>query len=690
MQRTKNGKMWLTAVLISALVIFFYGASREVAHQWLSVQTQQEAQQKLLDYIGEVRRALKRFYHLPYLVTNNPETIAFVKGNLNYYEPLQAQLTQLDKAANTEGWLILSTSGEVLVSSLIDERFSRSDRRAIVEQIQRQGEGVSLVNKTKGSSPLYYLSAPIFDGLEIAGIVVVQINLSLLTEQTITSQDIITLQNRHQRFFLSSSTNYNADWFNEPNNQVKVETQTLYDNTVIHFWTLNQQRYFAHTVKLDDLNWFVSYLIPTKPVQQTISVIGWSIAALLLLLILLVIIGLQRRQKHLNQQRIQALLEESQRRLKQMINKTHVGLLLIDEQGLLFDLNPMAKRLFCLPESVNRHTFAWELFDAGNSNSTTLTLLRDLPKHKELAEISAVETMARRSDGSVFPVLFSLTSFPWHGEQYFLATIIDISKRKKAEQSLQLINQELAQRVEERTQALKQAQEQLIESSKMAALGRMSSAITHELNQPLTGLRTLLTTNELLAERGQTDMMKANNKLIQKLIDRMASMTTQLKTFAYNKPETLHEISLTNALEETLRVYQSQLAKVDVRVRIPNDLPNIIGEEQRLQQVLGNLISNALDAMKETQVPQLMIAVTPTTDNVEVVVSDNGCGVPSDQLDTMFEPFQTSKKIGEGLGLGLSITANNMRDMQGKVSAQLNADKGMSFTLMFELAPHRS
>ncbi|MFH4602146.1 sensor histidine kinase [Vibrio diabolicus] len=690
MQRTKNGKMWLTAVLISALVIFFYGASREVAHQWLSVQTQQEAQQKLLDYIGEVRRALKRFYHLPYLVTNNPETIAFVKGNLNYYEPLQAQLTQLDKAANTEGWLILSTSGEVLVSSLIDERFSRSDRRAIVEQIQRQGEGVSLVNKTKGSSPLYYLSAPIFDGLEIAGIVVVQINLSLLTEQTITSQDIITLQNRHQRFFLSSSTNYNADWFNEPNNQVKVETQTLYDNTVIHFWTLNQQRYFAHTVKLDDLNWFVSYLIPTKPVQQTISVIGWSIAALLLLFILLVIIGLQRRQKHLNQQRIQALLEESQRRLKQMINKTHVGLLLIDEQGLLFDLNPMAKRLFCLPESVNRHTFAWELFDAGNSNSTTLTLLRDLPKHKELAEISAVETMARRSDGSVFPVLFSLTSFPWHGEQYFLATIIDISKRKKAEQSLQLINQELAQRVEERTQALKQAQEQLIESSKMAALGRMSSAITHELNQPLTGLRTLLTTNELLAERGQTDMMKANNKLIQKLIDRMASMTSQLKTFAYNKPETLHEISLTNALEETLRVYQSQLAKVDVRVRIPNDLPNIIGEEQRLQQVLGNLISNALDAMKETQDPQLMIAVTPTTDNVEVVVSDNGCGVPSDQLDTMFEPFQTSKKIGEGLGLGLSITANNMRDMQGKVSAQLNADKGMSFTLMFELAPHRS
>ncbi|MDF5305756.1 ATP-binding protein, partial [Vibrio parahaemolyticus] len=220
----------------------------------------------------------------------------------------------------------------------------------------------------------------------------------------------------------------------------------------------------------------------------------------------------------------------------------------------------------------------------------------------------------------------------------------------------------------------------------MAALGRMSSAITHELNQPLTGLRTLLTTNELLAERGETAMMKANNVLVQKLIDRMASMTSQLKTFAYNKPEKLQALSLTSALEETLRVYQSQLANVDVRVRIPSDLPQIQGEEQRLQQVLGNLISNALDAMQSRDKPLLSIVVTPTNSHVEVVVSDNGCGVALEQLDTIFEPFQTSKKIGEGLGLGLSITANNMRDMNGQVTAQRNPGSGMSFILRFQLA----
>ena len=96
MQRRRIGKTWLVVALASMLILSCYIASREVARQWLSVETQNEAQQKLLDYIGEVRRALKRFYHLPYLVTNNPETIAFVKGNLTYYEPLQTQLTQLD------------------------------------------------------------------------------------------------------------------------------------------------------------------------------------------------------------------------------------------------------------------------------------------------------------------------------------------------------------------------------------------------------------------------------------------------------------------------------------------------------------------------------------------------------------------------------------------------------------------
>ncbi|MPS31746.1 MULTISPECIES: sensor histidine kinase [unclassified Salinivibrio] len=705
-QETSIKTTWARLVFVGILVIFSYGISREAAYQWLSVQHHTEVQNKLLDYIGEVRRALRRFYHLPYLLTNHPDTLAIVKGEQHDPAAFQAKLTQLDKAANTEGWTLLSTSGDVLASSLIDERFSRPDRLAIVEQVLHQGEGVSLVNKTKGYGPLYYLSAPVFEGLNIAAIVVVQIDLSFLTEQPITSQDIILLQNRQQRFFLSSSSEYNADWLNaaqlnavqqnalqqnatqtpehDKTRTVNRETRYLYNSTATSQWRLNATSFLGHTVKLDDLKWSVSYLTPYKPIKGAASLFAWGVAAALLVVILLLIIGQQRRQKHRHQQRIQSLLQESQRRLKQMIDKTQVGLLLIDQQGALFDLNPMAKRLFGLPENNHHRIFAWELFDTGNPHSTTLTLLKNLDQHNELAELNAVETMARRSDGSVFPALFSLTRFPWHDEQYYLATLIDISKRKKAEQSLQQMNQALTERVEERTQALQQAQAQLIETSKMAALGRMSSAITHELNQPLTGLRTLLTTNTLLAERGETEKVKANNQLVQKLIDRMTNMTSQLKTFAYSKPQHLHPVSLADALNETLRVYQAQLADIDVRVRMPHDTPLIEGEGQRLLQILGNLVSNACDAMANTAAPTLVFVVTPAERTVELTVSDNGCGASTDVLETMFEPFVTSKKIGDGLGLGLAITANNVRDINGQISVAPNAQSGLTFTLTFQ------
>ncbi|WP_428754330.1 sensor histidine kinase [Vibrio cionasavignyae] len=679
---------WIITVVVVMLIGLFYSTSREVSRQWLSNQTQILVQERLLDYIGEVRRTLKRFYHLPYLVTNNPRTIALVAGDLALKQSVEDELFQLDKAANTKGWLILSATGEALASSVAGERFSLSDRQAIAQQIHSQGERVSLVSKTKGSTPFYYLTAPIFIGLDIAGIAVVQIDLSLLTEQIITSSDVITFQNQQDQFFLSSSTQYGADWLNDSSHHIVQNAELLYDNTRIKTWqltnsqTISADSYLAHTVKLDDLNWKISYLTPLKPMQQTINVVGWSTITVLLFVTLLIIIFFQRHQKQQSKQQIQSILEESQQRLTQMINKTHVGLMVIDDHGLLFDVNPMAKRQFCLPDRHSKAIHAWELFDAGNPNSTTLKLLKNLAIHKEHTELSAVDTMAKRSDGTLFPVLFSLTLFPWHGQPFFLATVIDISKRKTAEQALQQANQALEKRVEERTQALEQAQHELVQASKMAALGRMSSAITHELNQPLTGLRTLLTTNELLMERNEYEMMRANHTLIQTLIDRMANMTRQLKSFAYSKPELLNPVSLSEALEETLRIYQSKLATIDVRVRAPEVLPTILGEEQRLRQVLGNLISNAIDALSDTKQPILTIAISKVNTMIEIRIIDNGCGVNPSSIDAIFEPFHTSKKIGDGLGLGLSITANNMRDMNGSISADNNAQHGMTFTLM--------
>ncbi|EKO3442876.1 sensor histidine kinase [Vibrio fluvialis] len=678
-------------MLALLLILGVKSASTNIVKQWQLEQAQSHGEQRLLDYIGDVRKTLRRFYHLPYLITNELISQQLLSGDTSVMDDMQATLGKLDKAANTKGWYVLSSSGDVLVSSKDAENWNTHDGDAIVAKIHEQREGISIVTKAIGATPIYFLAAPIYIDLDIVGIVAVQIDLSVLADQWFANDELILFQNASGQYFLSSSPQYSADWLNaHPHITNAAQPIHLYNGTRLVLWNLQSEPYLAQSVTLDDLNWTLTYLTPMKSLYQTVNWISMSCVVAVLLLILLGTLRYEQYQKQISQRKLQEIVQESERRQRNMIQKTHVGLLLLDESGRIEEINPMAKRYFSLSELMVKNVRAWELFDIGNPNATIPLLLENLARNQELADITSVETMARRSDGSLFPILFSLTSVQWKDKRHYLVTILDISKRKKAEIALQTANQELQHRVEERTAELKSAQQELIDASKMAALGRMSSAITHELNQPLTGLRTLLSSNELLLARGETQLAQANMKLVHTLIDRMANMTTQLKSFAFNRPETLTPVSIPDALQEILRVHQARLDRVDVRVRMSSELPLVRGEEQRLRQVLGNLITNALDAMQDQPEAKLIISASAEAGKVMIRVRDNGCGIDVDKLTTIFEPFQTSKKMGEGLGLGLSITANSVRDMQGTIRAVNNPEGGMTFEVTLSASAETS
>ncbi|MBY8149571.1 PAS domain S-box protein [Vibrio fluvialis] len=678
-------------MLALLLILGVKSASTNIVKQWQLEQAQSHGEQRLLDYIGDVRKTLRRFYHLPYLITNELISQQLLSGDTSVMDEMQATLGKLDKAANTKGWYVLSSSGDVLVSSKDAENWNTHDGDAIVAKIHEQREGISIVTKAIGATPIYFLAAPIYIDLDIVGIVAVQIDLSVLADQWFANDELILFQNASGQYFLSSSPQYSADWLNaHPHITNAAQPIHLYNGTRLVLWNLQSEPYLAQSVTLDDLNWTLTYLTPMKSLYQTVNWISMSCVVAVLLLILLGTLRYEQYQKQISQRKLQEIVQESERRQRNMIQKTHVGLLLLDESGRIEEINPMAKRYFSLSELMVKNVRAWELFDIGNPNATIPLLLENLARNQELADITSVETMARRSDGSLFPILFSLTSVQWKDKRHYLVTILDISKRKKAEIALQTANQELQHRVEERTAELKSAQQELIDASKMAALGRMSSAITHELNQPLTGLRTLLSSNELLLARGETQLAQANMKLVHTLIDRMANMTTQLKSFAFNRPETLTPVSIPDALQEILRVHQARLNRVDVRVRMSSELPLVRGEEQRLRQVLGNLITNALDAMQDQPEAKLIISASDEAGKVMIRVRDNGCGIDEDKLTTIFEPFQTSKKMGEGLGLGLSITANSVRDMQGTIRAVNNPEGGMTFEVTLSASAETS
>ncbi len=499
------------------------------------------------------------------------------------------------------------------------------------------------------------------------------------------------LSNASGQFFLSAKTEF---LIAQSRNEIQRETLSLDSGFSVSLLSVTgrgmSEEYLEQTVLLDDVQWRVHFLTPLDGLNTNVNGIAFTGFVVSLALIALVLYLLERRKTLKSREALQATVANSERRLRQMISSTNVGLVLLDADGKAQFFNPTAQRYFSLPDALSTGLPLWQLFDTSGGNSTVRRLLEDLSHNPGLLELTGVEAMALRTDGSRFPVLFSMTELPSHQGMGYLVTVIDISKRKKAENALRDLNAELEKRVAERTAELESAREELIEQQKLAAMGRMSSAITHELNQPLTGLKTLLSSSSLLIERGQFDTLLANMALVDSLIDRMAMMTTQLKTFAFNRPSELKPVAIKPVLDNLLMLHQARIETRLLSVDIPENVPYVLGEKQRVEQAIGNLLVNALDATESVPDGEIEVTIQLTdSGRVNLAVSDNGSGMDEESLARVFEPFFTTKKMGEGLGLGLAITANSMRDMGGRVTAEnrLGSNnkngRGMTFTLSF-------
>lgn len=662
--------------------------SRFISEDWMLSAAQTESENRFLSYVGDTRRVLARYRYLPFLIAENNKNKLLLQGDQAVISEVELHLGQLDKSAETNGWYILNPEGRLVAASRDHSSWIKNDGELIAQRLaQKQDEVVTLSYITEGNGH-YYLAAYIYENNLRLGIAVVKVNLSVLTDSWLAGNEFVLFSNEQQKFFLSTKKQINTQQFELDH---LWKERILLDSSRLYVREVEGQQYLVQKVLLDDLKWNIYYLSSISDINKSINIVSLLVLTLLVLLLFLLLFIYERRQKILSKKQFQQLLLESEHRLQLIFNKTNVGLMLLDTNGAIKYLNYTAKRYYYLSDQLVKSVSVKQLFVAQESSHPIQQLLNIFIKGGKVSEFSSIECMAKRSDGTQFPVLLSLIHLPFYEQQVYLMTVIDISKRKKAENALRSVNLQLEERVEHRTAALRDAQEELVQNSKMAALGRMSSAITHEMNQPLTGLRTILSSNKLLIERGEMQILNANMKLVDILIDRMSAMTTQLKTFAFNRPDKLHAVSVSDTLQQVLRIHQHRLAQCSVRIRMPADLKSILGESHRLNQVLGNLIVNALDAMQGNENQTLNISAIQDQDKIIIEVTDNGPGVTDEQLDHLFEPFYTSKKIGEGLGLGLVITANSVRDMQGTIIAFNNIKKmakddnmiGMTFRLTF-------
>jgi len=254
----------------------------------------------------------------------------------------------------------------------------------------------------------------------------------------------------------------------------------------------------------------------------------------------------------------------------------------------------------------------------------------------------------------------------------------------------------LERRVDERTaelvaanRVLREAQEELVQAGKLAALGQMSAALAHEINQPLAAIRTFVASTRILAERGETAMVRDNLGMIEDLAERMAVLSGHLKDFARKGPARIEAVPVARTLDRALTLLAPRLRQDDVAVRrdVPPDAL-VRGDSVRLEQVFINLLRNAADAMESCDERRLTLTAERTAEGWEIRIRDSGTGIAEAHQFQLFDPFFTTKEVGQGLGLGLSLSYGIVRDFGGTLRAENNPDGGACFVVLLPEATH--
>ncbi|MCH4871676.1 sensor histidine kinase [Pseudomonas sp. TMW22091] len=340
------------------------------------------------------------------------------------------------------------------------------------------------------------------------------------------------------------------------------------------------------------------------------------------------------------------------------------------------------KEVSYLAQTRNLNDTPWDI--------TLLTPLQDL--RREAA-----------NQGMLVAVFFALLAFlliAWNERRKVIAT------RLAAREALQEANNQLERKITDRTthlrasnerlkaqirerrhaeDTLRRAQDELVQAGKLAAIGQMSTSIAHELNQPLAALRTLSGNAVRFLQRGDLKVAADNLTTINDLVDRMGRITANLRSFA-RRGDDQGQASLNKAVEATLQLLAARLETSGVELHRDFSDAQLTIDQTRLEQILVNLIGNALDAMHaQTTSPQLWLEGEFSEGKYHLRVRDNGPGIDPQSRKHLFEPFFTTKPGEQGLGLGLTLSASLAAAAGGSLNVEFPDAGGVAFVLLLPL-----
>ena len=269
--------------------------------------------------------------------------------------------------------------------------------------------------------------------------------------------------------------------------------------------------------------------------------------------------------------------------------------------------------------------------------------------------------------------------------------------RARRREELQQVYDELENRIAERTAdltekiaalerteaILHETRDNAVQAGKLAVLGQLSAGISHELNQPLAALQTFADNAAALLARGRHAEVGENLQMISELVGRTGRIVRQLKSFARREADTPQAVNVAATIEHALLIVEPRRRESAAQIAVAPFAPalTVIAEAGRLEQVLVNLLLNALDAMHDRPAPRVEVAVRAASGQVVIDVRDHGPGIPDEVRGHLFEPFYTTKPAGAGLGLGLAISLTIVESYGGTLAARNAPDGGALFVL---------
>jgi len=481
-----------------------------------------------------------------------------------------------------------------------------------------------------------------------------------------------------------------------------------------------QHAWLSLSRPLPDIGWRLHVLKPLAPLRSGIWQAAGLAAGGYALLCLLAGLGWQRlrilRERRLFAERERQNLAAGQKRVRGIIDRTQAGLCILDEQARLVYLNPTAIALFGSPLSADASpddTRQPSAREGRDLRELFLPAERHLLDHLTQARsVGPLEVHGLR-EGVAVPLELSCSPLPSPNGPRWLVTVFDVSERRaQAEQlaqardafeqrvvertrDLAASNTRLSAEVEERTRAereLRETRDELIQTAKLAVLGELAAGINHELNQPLAAIRAYAENASAFLAREQPPQVESNLRQITELTQRMGEISAQLRQFSRKSGDRLEAIDLTTSLDYALRLLHARCEAFGVTITRTTspELAQVRAEPVRLEQVLVNLIGNALDALADmpperTQPPSIQLNLHEQAgsagNQVVLEVHDNGPGLEPSQLVRVFEPFYTQRADGQGLGLGLSISARIVADLGGALEAHPSPLGGALFRL---------